>query len=81
VSARIASPPGVTESGRVSRSLAGLRTSANESAFPAEIIATPKVFPVNRWDPLAAAALVVTAGLLRERLRNWRRRATQIWPM
>jgi hypothetical protein len=65
----------------VSRSLAGLRASANESAFPAEVISTPSVFPVNRWDPLAAAALVVIVGLARDRLRNWRRRATQIWPM
>ena len=83
VSARIATPPSpaVTESGRVSRSLAGLRASANESAFPAEIIATPKVFPVNRWDPLAAAALVIVAGLAREGIRTWRRRATQLWPM
>jgi hypothetical protein len=71
----------VTESSPVSRSLAGLRTSADESAFPAKVIATPKVFPVNRWDPLAAAALVVFAGLAREGLRSWRRRATQVWPM
>jgi hypothetical protein len=70
----------MTQSEAVSRSLAGLQGSANESAFPATIISTPKVFPVNRWDPLAASVLVVLAGLAREGLKSWRRRATQIWP-
>jgi hypothetical protein len=69
----------MTQSEAVSRSLAGLQGS-NESAFPATIISTPKVFPVNRWDPLAASVLVVLAGLAREALKSWRRRATQIWP-
>jgi hypothetical protein len=71
---------GQTQSEAVSRSLGGFQTTANESAFPATIISTPKVFPVNRWDPLAASALVVLAGLAREGLKNWRRRATQVWP-
>ncbi|MDQ1497505.1 MAG: hypothetical protein QOI86_845 [Actinomycetota bacterium] len=70
----------MTQSEAVSRSLAGLQGSAGESAFPATIISTPKVFPVNRWDPLAASVLVVLAGLAREALKSWRRRATQIWP-
>ncbi|HEV7686597.1 MAG TPA: hypothetical protein VGQ80_08510, partial [Acidimicrobiia bacterium] len=70
----------MTQSEAVSRSLAGLQGSASESAFPATIISTPKVFPVNRWDPLAASVLVVLAGLAREGLKSWRRRATQIWP-
>jgi hypothetical protein len=81
---RAASPSGsatVAESDSVSRSLAGLQTSVTESAFPASIISTPKVFPVNRWDPLAAAVLVVLAGLSREGLKAWRRRANQVWPV
>jgi hypothetical protein len=71
----------VAESNSVSRSLAGLQTSVTESAFPATIISSPNVFPVNRWDPLAAAVLVVLAGLSREGLKAWRRRASQIWPI
>ena len=74
-------PPGMTESTAVSRSLPGLQTSVTESAFPATIISTPKVFPVNRWDPLAASLLVVLAGLAREGLKAWRRRASQVWPI
>ena len=60
---------------------ARLQTSVTESAFPARIISTPKVFPVNRWDPLAAALLVMAAGLAREGLKAWRRRAANIWPI
>ena len=71
---------GVTQSEAVSRSLPGLQTSATESAFPATVISTPKVFPVNRWDPLAASVLVVLAGLAREGIKAWRRRAVQVWP-
>jgi hypothetical protein len=77
----VAASPAMTESGAVSRSLPGLQTSVTESAFPARIISTPKVFPVNRWDPLAAALLVMAAGLAREGLKAWRRRASQIWPI
>ena len=76
----IASSPGVTESAAVSRALAGLQSSVTESAFPATVISTPKVFPVNRWDPLAASLLVVLAGLGREGLKAWRRRASRYWP-
>jgi len=72
--------PGVAESGSVSRSLAGLQTSVTESAFPATIISTPRVFPVNHRDPLAAAALVLLAGVSRELFKAWRRRATRYWP-
>jgi hypothetical protein len=73
-------PPAMTESSPVSRSLPGLQTSVTESAFPARIISTPKVFPVNRWDPLAASVLVVLLYLGWEGFRAWRRRATQVWP-
>jgi hypothetical protein len=81
VAPRSAESPAVTESTAVRRSLAGLQTSVTESAFPATIISTPKVFPVNHWDPLAAAALVLLAGLAREGFKTWRRRASQIWPV
>ena len=77
----VVTAPAVTESSPVSRSLAGLQTSVTEQAFPATIISTPKVFPVNRWDPLAASLLVVMAGLAREGIKAWRRRASQIWPI
>jgi hypothetical protein len=71
----------VTESEAVSRRLAGMQTSAvTESAFPANIISTPGRFPVNHRDPLAAAALVVLAGVSRELFKVWRRRATDFWP-
>ena len=74
--------PAMTESGAVSRSLPGLQSgSVTESAFPAQIISTPKVFPVNRWDPLAASLLVVLFGLGWEGFRIWRRRASQVWPL
>jgi hypothetical protein len=70
----------VTESGRVSRSLAGLQTSVTESAFPATIISTPGVFPINHRDPLAAAALILLVGVSRELFKVWRRRANSYWP-
>ena len=70
---------GVTESAAVSRNLAGLQTSASESAFPASVISTPRVFPINRRDPLAAAALILLAGVSRELFKAWRRRATEYW--
>jgi hypothetical protein len=72
--------PGVTESQAVSRNLAGLQTSVTESAFPASIISTPKIFPINRRDPLAAAALVLLVGVSRELFKVWRRRASDFWP-
>jgi hypothetical protein len=73
--------PAMTESGSVSRSLPGLQSnSVVASAFPTQIISTPKVFPVNRWDPLAASVLVVLLYLGWEGFRAWRRRATQVWP-
>jgi hypothetical protein len=71
---------GMTESTSVSRSLAGLQTSVTESAFPATIISTPSVFPVNHRDPLAAAAVVLLLGVSRELFKAWRRRASQYWP-
>jgi hypothetical protein len=74
------SSPGPTESGRVSRSLAGLQTSVTESAFPATIISTPGVFPINHRDPLAAAALILLVGVSRELFKVWRRRANSYWP-
>jgi hypothetical protein len=64
----------------VSRSLAGVRTSASETAFPASVISTPKVFPINHRDPLAAGALVLLVGVSRELFRAWRRRAGDYWP-
>jgi hypothetical protein len=67
------------ESAAVSRSLAGRQTSATESAFPSTVISTPKVFPINRHDPLAAAALVLLAGVSRELFRAWRRQANSYW--
>ncbi|MCA1843983.1 MAG: hypothetical protein LC792_12530, partial [Actinobacteria bacterium] len=74
-------PAGMTESTAVSRRLGGLQTSAvTESAFPATIISSPSVFPVNHRDPLAAAALVLLAGVSRELFKAWRRRASQYWP-
>ena len=73
---------GVIESVPVSRSLAGLQAMATtESAFPARVISTPKVFPVNRWDPLAASLLVVLIGLTRPVVNAWRRRANSVWPI
>ena len=75
-----ASAPEMAESGRVSRSLAGVRTSASETAFPASIISTPEVFPINHRDPLAAGALVLLMGVSRELFRAWRRRAGDYWP-
>ena len=72
--------PGTSQSAAVSRKLAGLQTSATESAFPADIISTPKIFPINRRDPLAAAALVLLAGVARELFKAWRRRASDYWP-
>ena len=74
----IGSSPAMTQSAAVSRSLAGLQTSVTELAFPAKVISTPKVFPVNRWDPLAASLLVVLLGFGREGLKAWRRRANFI---
>ncbi len=71
---------GMTESQAVSRRLPGMQTSVTESAFPASIISTPKIFPINRRDPLAAAALVLLAGVSRELFKVWRRRATDYWP-
>ena len=56
------------------------RPSVTESAFPANIISTPKIFPINRRDPLAAAALVLLVGVSRELFKVWRRRATDYWP-
>ena len=70
---------GGTESAAVSRNLAGLQTSASESAFPASIISTPKVFPINRRDPLAAAALILLVGVARELFKAWRRQANDYW--
>ena len=71
---------GLTESQAVSRRLAGLQTSVTESAFPASVISTPKIFPINRRDPLAAAALVLLVGVSRELFKVWRRRASDYWP-
>jgi hypothetical protein len=71
---------GSTESAAVSRRLGGMQASATESAFPADIISTPKIFPINRRDPLAAAALVLLVGVSRELFRAWRRRASDYWP-
>jgi hypothetical protein len=79
VTARTSSPV-MIESGRVSRSLAGVLSSASESAFPATVISTPKVFPVNHRDPLAAGALVLLVGVSRELFKVWRRRASNYWP-
>ena len=74
-------PPTMTQSGSVSRSLAGLQSSVTESAFPARIISTPKVFPINHRDPLAAAALVLILGVGREIFKAWRRKANEsYWP-
>ena len=70
---------GATESAAVSRNLAGPQTSASESAFPASIISTPKVFPINRRDPLAAAALILLVGVARELFKAWRRQANNYW--
>ncbi|MCA1844060.1 MAG: hypothetical protein LC792_12925, partial [Actinobacteria bacterium] len=70
---------GVTQSAAVSRNLAGLQTSATESAFSATVISTPKVFPINRRDPLAAAALILLAGVARELFKAWRRQANDVW--
>ena len=72
--------PGQTQSEAVSRKLGGLKSSVNESAFPADIISTPRVFPVNRRDPLAAAALVLLVGVSRELFKAWRRRVSDYWP-
>jgi hypothetical protein len=69
----------VSESAAVSRTLAGNQTSATESAFPSTVISTPKVFPINRRDPLAAAALVLLAGVSRELFKAWRRQANAYW--
>jgi len=71
--------PGVTESAAVSRNLAGPQSSETESAFPADIISTPKVFPTNRRDPLAAGALVLLIGVGRELFKAWRRQANNYW--
>jgi len=71
---------GQTESEAVSRRLGGLQTSINESAFPATVISTPKVFPMNRRDPLAAAALILLIGVSRELFKVWRRQASDYWP-
>ena len=71
---------GLSESAAVSRRLGGLQTSVTESAFPADIISTPKIFPINRRDPLAAAALVLLVGVSRELFKAWRRRASDYWP-
>ena len=71
---------GQAQSAPVSRNLGGLQTSVTESAFPADIISTPKIFPINRRDPLAAAALVLLAGVARELFKAWRRRASDYWP-
>ena len=72
--------PGQTQSAPVSRNLGGLKTSVTESAFPADIISTPRVFPINRRDPLGAAALVLLVGVSRELFKAWRRRASDYWP-
>jgi hypothetical protein len=80
VAPRVSQPVGQTESTAVSRRLGGLQTSVTESAFPATIISSPSVFPVNHRDPLAAAALVLLAGVSRELFKAWRRRASQYWP-
>jgi hypothetical protein len=72
--------PGQTQSSAVSRNLGGLQSSVTESAFPADIISTPKVFPINRRDPMAAAALVLLVGVSRELFKAWRRRASDYWP-
>ena len=72
--------PGQSQSAAVSRNLGGLQTSVTESAFPADIISTPKIFPVNRRDPLAAAALVLLVGVSRELFKAWRRRVSDYWP-
>jgi hypothetical protein len=77
---RVSSQTGMTESTALSRRLGGLQTSVTESAFPARIISTPSVFPVNHRDPLAAAAMVLLAGVSRELFKAWRRRASQYWP-
>jgi hypothetical protein len=69
-----------TQSDAVSRSLPGVQASATELAFPARIISTPSVFPINHRDPLAAAALVLLAGVSRELFKAWRRQATRVWP-
>jgi hypothetical protein len=79
-SGAVQASPGQTQSAPVSRKLGGIQSSVTESAFPADIISTPKVFPVNRRDPLAAAALVLLAGVSRELFKAWRRRATDYWP-
>jgi hypothetical protein len=71
--------PGMTQSEAVSRQLGGMQTSVTESAFPATVISTPKVFPINRRDPLAAAALVLLAGVSRELFKVWRRQASDYW--
>lgn len=73
-------PSGVTESTAVSRRLPGLQASLTKQAFPATVISTPKVFPMNHRDPLAAAALVLLLGVSRELFKVWRRRATDYWP-
>jgi hypothetical protein len=80
VTPRSSSSPTVTQSAAVSRRLGGLQTSVTESAFPASIISTPSEFPINHRDPLAAAALVLLAGVSREIFKVWRRRATDYWP-
>ena len=71
---------GQSHSAAVSRQLGGVQTSVNESALPASVISTPKIFPINRRDPLAAAALVLLVGVSRELFKIWRRRATDYWP-
>jgi hypothetical protein len=72
--------PGQTQSAAVTRQLGGLQTSVNESAFPASVISTPGVFPMNRKDPLAAAALILLIGVARELFKAWRRQANDYWP-
>jgi len=79
-SGAVQASPGQSQSAAVSKRLGGLQTSANESALPASVISTPKVFPINRRDPLAAAALVLLVGVTRELFRAWRRRASDFWP-
>ncbi|HEX6380544.1 MAG TPA: hypothetical protein VF180_04815, partial [Acidimicrobiia bacterium] len=79
-SGAVQAAPGQTQSAEVSRNLGGLKTSVTESAFPADIISTPRVFPINRRDPLGAAALVLLVGVSRELFKVWRRRASDYWP-